>query len=210
MKLLLATLFVASATAATIPVASQGTLADGGEMNSRGWTLAITPHPAWSPALPGSSWVSYGNTGDPTPAGYFVVPNDSTTAFWQALQLGPGEWSGIITFMADDTASFAINNHLLIPEAIRSGNHYTTCSDYPPGCLVATAYTVVIPTGLLHEGSNVLTWVAAQRDGSSFGLDYAGFVTDGVSRDVATPEPGTWWLVIAGCALISGRRVMGC
>src|ERR1700722_18720983 len=40
-----------------------------------GATQNVDPNPNWAPALAGSNWVSFTTTGNPSDAGYYVVPD---------------------------------------------------------------------------------------------------------------------------------------
>jgi 6-phosphogluconolactonase (cycloisomerase 2 family) len=78
--------------------------------------------------------------------------------------------------MADDSTNVVLNGVQLMAEATRSGNHYRTCSDFPIGCLATTRATIHLNS--LPAGINTLSFTAAQRAGGSFGLDFAGQVSN--------------------------------
>lgn len=201
MKALFAFAITAALSGATVNFSSQGTTADPGEINSLGPTLAIAQHPAWAPPLAGSSWVSYGITGNPASPGYFAPANGTVVSFYEVLYLPWLPSAAQITIRADDSTAFYVNGSFVQPEAPTAGNTYTTCSNFPVGCLVSTQVTLNIAS-VLQQGPNILQFDVAQRQGSSFGLNYAGFV-DGEPRPTPerTPEPATFGLI--GLALIT-------
>jgi hypothetical protein len=185
------------ARAALITFSSNGTAADPNEWNSTGGaTLAIAPHPAWIAALSGSSWVSYGQTGDPSSAGYFMPPNGLIVSFYQRVNLPFTPLFALITYRADDSTAFYINNTLVRPEAPMDGNDYKRCSDFPVGCTAETEVTLDI-TPFLALGQNTLRFDVAQRNSVSFGLNYVG-IAFGEPGDDPVPEPSTYLTLGAG------------
>ena len=184
------------APAHAVLIASQGTAADSGEFNSVGPTIALTPDPRWFGPLPGSSWVSFGNTGAQGP-GFFQVTNGTIVTFTQQFVLPAAVISGSITVLADDSTSVSLNGTLLVAEAPTSSNTYTGCSDTPIGCREATKLTLDLPTGLLVAGLNTLTFSVAQRGLGPFGLNYFG--------EVLVPEPST--LLLLGASLLGSGGV---
>ena len=118
------------ADSVTISLASAGTAADSGQSNSDGNTIAIAPNVTWAAALPGSSWVSFGLTGDPSAPGFFVVPNGTVVSFFDTFTLPGVATGGTLTVMADDSAAVFLNGVSLIAEATSVGNAYNTCSNF--------------------------------------------------------------------------------
>jgi hypothetical protein len=206
-RVLLIVVFLGAAVAVradstTIGLASLGTSADSGQMNSLGSTVAIAPHPGWAPALPGSSWVSFGVTGNPTAPGYFVVPNGTVVAFNQNFFIPGTVDSGWLTVMGDDSLAVLLNGNTLLLEAPSSGNTYATCSDFGAGCLPSTQVTLNL-TPYLKTGDNTLQFLVAQRAGASFGLNYAGEIHD----PSPVPEPATILMLATGlCGVIGTAR----
>lgn len=197
------------ALAATVPavvpaaeavlISSLGSIGDPNESNNAFGpataTIVIPPHPAWAPPLAGSFWVSFasdsGQTGDPGAPGYFSPANGTVIRFVDSfvLEAGPG-YVGSLTVMADDSTAVYLNGNLLMSEASSVGNTYTTCSDFPIGCLEITRATIDL-SPFLQAGLNTLWFDVAQRNGASYGLDYAG-------EAAAVPEPGTMLLLGSG------------
>lgn len=187
----------------TIGLASLGTSADPGQTNALGTTVAIAPHPAWAPALPGSSWVSFGLTGDPTAPGYFEVPTGTVVAFNQNFFIPGTVDSGWLTVMGDDSVAVLLNGNMLLLEGPSSGNTYSACSDFGAGCLLETQVTLDL-TPYLKTGDNELQFLVAQRAGTSFGLNYAGEIHDATP----VPEPSTILMLGTGLCgvLVAARR----
>ncbi len=114
-------------------------------------------------------------------------------SFFQPLLLiGGGHWHGEVTFLADDSAALYVNGDLIFPEA--PPNPYAACSDIPVGCLVSTEATVGFD---LHPGLNLLRFDVAQRNGVSFGLNYAGTASN------ECPEPAGIAMVAVGLLLLA-------
>jgi len=152
-------------------------------------TMNIPKNPAWAGPLPGSSWVSFVQSGDPNAAD-FVSPADGTVvAFTDTFTINGIPLDGILNVLADDSTSVILNGTLLIPEANQSGNTYAACSDTAIGCLAITEGNVNL-SGTLLAGVNTLEFDVAQRNGGSYGLDYAGTI-----NYTATPEPATFALL---------------
>lgn len=157
--------------------------------NSGSATMNIPKNPAWAGPLPGSSWVSYVQSGDPNAAGFFSPANGTVVAFTDTFTINGTPSDGILNVLADDSTSVILNGVTLATEANQSGNSYAACSDFAIGCLAITEGNVDL-TGTLQSGLNTLTFDVAQRGGSSYGLDYAGTVNYS-----AAPEPATFGLL---------------
>ena len=196
--------FVGAANADTITLDSLGTSADTGQTNSDGATIAVAPNSEWAAALPGSSWVSFASTGSTSAPGFIVVPNGTSVTFSDVFNVSGTPTGGSISLMADDSAAVYLNGTLLMPAASTTGNTYTICSNFGIGCLAAT--TINLPAADLNAGSNTLSFVVTQENGSSFGLDYSGTVTDPSTTSV--PEPGIAVLMMIGLVSVGGASLL--
>jgi PEP-CTERM motif len=190
--------FVATpASAATITLTSDGTAVDADETNSAALaTLAITPYPGWAAPLPGSSWVSYTQSGGPANAAGqppVVVPNNTIVSFFDFFTT-TGAMTGSITVLADDSTSVLLDGVLLFPEA--PPNTYSQCSDVPIGCVTTTSQ--VIALNVLSAGVHTLRFDVAQRAEVAFGLNYAGSISD-------VPEPTSMLLLGTGLLGLTAR-----
>jgi len=182
--------------AEAIIIGSQGTAAspgaDGGtESNSMGVpTIQVPPNPAWAAPAPGSFWVSFTQSGNPASPGFVVVPNATIVTFREQFVLAPagGNYTGNLIVFADDSTSVIVDGVLRMAEASSVGNTYAICSDFGIGCREATRG--VIPLSLT-PGPHTFEFAVAQRNLSSFGLDYAADLT-------AVPEPATMLLLGSG------------
>jgi PEP-CTERM motif len=156
--------------------------------------LAGTLHPnsAWSAPLPGSDWISYGPTGDPTDPGFFIPPDGTPVTFTTTFLLTGAITAATLTVMADTTTSVMLNGHLLI------------VSHSPIGYLASTEGVFSFNTLSLYliDGSNTLSFGVLETNASFFGLDFAGSVTD----DSPTPEPATLALLGAGLITLAALR----
>src|SRR5262245_1280602 len=158
-----------AAEASAAPLVFFGSDGGAGETNSLGDTIAISQHPGGANPYNGTTWASYGNTGDPSSPGYTVPPTATVASFYASFFLTSATGvTGWLRVMADDSASVFLNGTQLMPEASSSGNGYATCSDKPIGCLDSTAVVLDI-TPLLQAGNNSLLFNVGQRAGSSLG-----------------------------------------
>jgi hypothetical protein len=190
------------AHADTITVGSASTSADSSQTNSNGANIAIAKNSAWSNPIAGSSWVSFTTSGDASASNFVTVANGTVVNFFDTFTLSGIATSGTLAVMADDSATILLNGVALITETV-ANNTYRVCSDFGVGCLQPTILD--LPVSLLKTGSNTLEFQVAQRDGSSFGLDYLATIVD----PVTTPEASTGAMLIlsvAGIALFGLLR----
>lgn len=160
-----------------------------------GPTQDIAPHPAWSGPLPGSNWVSFTNTGNPSDPDFYTVPNETGVTFFDTFSLSGPITAATLTVLADDTASVAVNGTPIF--WANMGGSYPTCSSVAIGCLTSTAGIFnlsQLQPYLNSNGSNTISFTVYQKAGSSYGLDYAGAFTT-----TTVPEPGT--IILLGCGL---------
>jgi PEP-CTERM motif len=154
----------------------------------------LHPNPAWAEPLSGSDWISYGSTGDFTDLGYFSPPDGIEVTFTTHFTLIGTITGASLDVLADDSTSVILNGHKLITADTKPG---ARCSKAPIGCVAATEgiFTFAQLAPYLIDGTNTLSFGVEQIAGSSFGLDFAGYVDDS-----PTPEPAT--VAFIGCGLI--------
>jgi len=164
-------------------------------------TGTLHPNSGWGTAIAGSDWISYGSTGAPSDPGYFSPANGTLVTFTTTFVLTGAITAATLTVMADDSSSVILNGHILKTANSALGS---VCSNTPIGCLASTAgvFSFASLSPYLVDGTNTLSFGVLQVGGGSFGLDFAGSVTD----NTATPEPAPLAIVGAGLLMLSLRR----
>lgn len=201
---LLATL-LGTASAGTINVSSS---AANTLNNSGSSTVNIVPHPAWASAFPGSHWVSNAPTGDPASPGYLIIPNGTVITFSQAFNLNGPVTDASLSVMADDTTSVMLNGMLIYAATNLGVDGYPLCSAQPIGCLMSTRkdFGLADLQAAFQIGVNTISFGVVQRNAVSFGLDYAGSVTDLAGASASMPEPLSFGLIGVGLVSFSLLR----
>lgn len=171
--------------------------------NSGSATQNIVGNSAWAGPLPGSSWVSFADTGITSDPGFIVVPNGTAITFSESFNLSGSVTFATLSVLADDTTSVWINGTEIASANL--GGSYPTCSSLPIGCLTGTEgiFNTAQLAPYLIDGANTISFVVYQEAGSSYGLDYSGAV-------VTTPEPGSLALLgsgLFGLAAIGRRKL---
>ncbi len=166
--------------------------------------IGIPPNPVWY-SIFGTSWVSLGQTGDPSALGFVTFPNGTVMGMEHDFFIPyPTILSATLKFLADDTGASQLNGTHLFTA---SNTQDVTCSAYVPGCLAGTLFSADVTT-LVRAGWNGFYSETFQRDLSSMGASWSITV---VVSDVAaaTPEPATYALIglgLAGLGILRRRN----
>jgi hypothetical protein len=151
--------------------------------------LPITSNSVWSFPVGNSSWVSYDQT-SPESNPFVNTPNGNyffTSTFDIGATSTPGDASGSLEVLADDTVAVFLNGQLL---NIPTGSTYSHCSDGGPTC-TGSGTLIYLPSNDFVSGVNTLTFQVVQANAVDFGVDYAGTVS-------TVPEPSSLFLLGTG------------
>jgi len=171
-------------------------------------TVTLSPGSVWGPALPHSTWVSFGQTGPTTPpgsqpGGHFA--ENGSYFFTSTFVLDAQATSFSFSVLADDTTGVFLDgqtgNALIGPS---SGNN-VICNTDTPNCLdVKTVTEADVPLALLllTPGAHTLTFEVKQIRSIDLGVDFSATVTTGSP----IPEPSS--LLLLGTGLIGSAGAM--
>jgi len=171
-------------------------------------TVTVSPGSVWGPALPHSTWVSFGQTGPTTPpgsqpGGHFA--ENGSYFFTSTFVLDAQATSFSFSVLADDTTGVFLDgqtgNALIGPS---SGNN-VICNTDTPNCLdVKTVTEADVPLALLllTPGAHTLTFEVKQIRSIDLGVDFSATVTTGSP----IPEPSS--LLLLGTGLIASAGTL--
>jgi hypothetical protein len=162
--------------------------------NSNVWSVAL------SNGLGSSSWVSYDQTG-PESSPFVSTPNGNyffSSTFDIGATSTPGNASGSISVMADDTVVVFLNGIQLNTPTGGAGDTFSHCSDGVPSCSVGTL--INLNSNDFISGVNTLTFQVVQGNDHQFGVDFAGSVS-------TVPEPSSLFLLGTGLIGSAGAFV---
>jgi hypothetical protein len=159
--------------------------------------LPITNNSVWSFPVGNSSWVSYAQT-SPESNPLVLTPNGNyffTSTFNIGATSTPGDASGSLEVLADDTVAVFLNGQLL---NIPTGTSFPHCSNGTPTCTGDGTF-INLPSNDFVSGVNTLTFQVVQDGGFRFGVDYDGTVS-------TVPEPSS--LLLLGTGLIGSAGAL--
>jgi hypothetical protein len=151
--------------------------------------LPITNNSVWSFPIGNSSWVSYAQT-SPESNPFVDTPNGNyffTSTFNIGATSTPGDASGSIAVLADDTVAVFLNGQLV---SVPTATSYPHCADSGATC-TGDGTVIALPSGDFVSGVNTLTFQVVQGGGAEFGIDYAASIS-------MVPEPNSLFLLGSG------------
>ena len=118
-------------------------------------TVAVDPGTVWGPALPHSTWVSFGQTGPTTPfgsqpGGHFAANGDYF--FTSTFTLDAQATAFSFSILADDTTSVYLDGQTGNALVGASSGNNVICNTDTPNCLDVTTVTSASPNGPLEIG----------------------------------------------------------
>jgi hypothetical protein len=165
--------------------------------------------PKWTQPVDGADWISYINSGWNTITNSAVTPvqdatslSTPTAVFTQTFTDNTSPLNLSITVWADDSAVVFLDGTQI---SLNASLTQTTGIYCAPTGITCDGPGSTFTMNNLAAGTHTLTFDVYQAGGGSFGLMYAGTVTDNAQN--LTPEPGSYVLLGAGLMALALFRV---